>query len=737
MNKAAAITPNTPASQTREAVSFCRICSGGCGTRLTIDANDRIVGVRGDQENPLTNGYACFKGLQAAEAHNSPDRILRAQKRGPDGRFSAIPLEQALDEIAAKMATLMAADGPDVAAVFCGNGSMPNSTAYPMLRSFLNAIGSRQFFSTLTIDQSAKMISFGRLGAWAGGAIEFDDMDVALMFGANPLISHAASGMLAVDPVRQLKRAKANGLKLIVVDPRRSETAHFADVLLQPYPGQDAAIAAGLIRMILAEGWEDADFCAAHVGAARMAALKAAVEPFLPEMVEQRAGLQPGQLRTVAEMFARDGKTGIAYASTGPNMTPFSNLAQHLVEDLNVVCGRFPREGDPVRRTNMQAPRLPRVAQVIPPCRAWEAEEPSRIRGAGSLFGERLSGTLADEILTPGKGRIRALIIDGGNLALSLPDQRRAVEALSALDLLVCIEPWMTPTAKLAHYILPPRMQYEHPDVCLNVPGFDFWPGSWNQYTPTIVSPPPGAETVEDWYVFWSIAKRLGKVINYAGKGALDMTTPPTADELLALRLADSQAPLHDLTAHAHGRDFQFDLGAVGPAAPDNDAKFDVMPDDVAGELDLFRRTCDENGRLERDGRRYKYLMSTRRVRDVFNSTGTQLQAVRKRTPHNPAYLNGVDMAALGVKNGDLVEIRTSHGAAVVYVEQDDHMRPGVVATTHGWGGLPGANEDPSQAGTCVNLLINADRYCETINAMPHFSAVPVDILPVRRNAAE
>ena len=716
----------------REAVSFCRICSGGCGVRVTIDAQDRLVSVRGDKDNGLTNGYACFKGLQAPEAHNHPDRILHALKRAPDGAFKRIPLEQALDEIAAKLKKLIDADGPDSVAVFCGNGSMPNSTAYPMHRSFLGAIGSRQYYSTLTIDQSAKMVSFGRLGAWAGGAIEFDDMDVLLMFGANPLVSHAASGLLGFDPVRQLKHAKARGLKLIVVDPRRTETGHFADLVLQPYPAQDAAIAAGLLRMILSEGWHDPAFCARYVGADRMAALSTAVEPFTEEMVERRAGLEPGQLRQVAEMFARDGRVGIAYASTGPNMTAFSNVAQHLVEVLNVVCGRFPRAGDPLKRSNVQHPFVERRAQVIPACRAWEQEPPSRIRGVGSLFGERLSSTLPDEILTPGPGRVRALLVDGGNPALSLPDQRKTAKALGALDLLVCIDPWMTPTSQLAHYILPPRMQFEHADVLFDIPGFDFWPGSWNQYTPAIVPPPAGSDTAEDWYIFWALAKRLGKAIDYAGKGPLSVETEPTTDDVLTHRLQGAQGELEILKQAPHGMHIPVEFGVVQAPASGDTATFDVMPADVAHELAEFLERMDEASRLTRDGHTYSYVMSTRRLRDLFNSTGTKLASVRKRTPYNPAYLNPVDLKKLGVKPGDLLELKTSHGRAVVIAAEDDAVRPGVVSTSHGWGDLPDTNTPPDQAGTCVNLLIDSEHHVETINAMPHFSGVPVDIVPLR-----
>ncbi|MFY9327685.1 MAG: molybdopterin-dependent oxidoreductase [Georgfuchsia sp.] len=715
----------------REAISFCRICSGGCGVRLRIDAQNKIVDIRGDKENTLTNGYACFKGLQAGEAHHRSNRLLKAQKRQPDGSFTAIPLQQALDEIAARIATLIEEQGPDSVALFCGNGAMAITPAFAMYHGFLAALGSRQYFSTLTIDQSAKMVSYGRLGAWAGGLLELEQMDVALIFGANPLVAHAASGILAMDPVRSLKRAKARGLKFIVVDPRKTETANFADLHLQPYPGQDAAIAAGLIRLILEEGWEDKKFCARFVGADRMAQLRAAVAPFTPEMVESRAGLPSGQIRSVAEMFARDGRVGVAYGGTGPDMAAFSNLAQHLIDDLNVICGRFPRAGDKVLRTNMQAPAMTPRAEVVPPCRLWEQEPPSRIRGVGSLFGERLSGTLADEILTPGAGQIRALIVDGGNPALSLPDQSKAVEALQSLDLLVSIEPWMTATARLAHYILPTPLQYEREDVNFFIPGFDFWPGAWLQHTPAIIPPPIGSELAEDWYILWAIAKRLGKTIVYAGKRALDFDVAPTTAELLDIRLEGSQVSLDDLKEYPHGREFDIDLGTVAEASPGAEGRFDVMPADVAGELADFLDRMNENGQMRRDGRNYGFLMTTRRLRDLFNSNGTQVDSIRKRVPYNAAYLNSADMKALQVADGDLIEISSSHGRSLFVAACDDHVRQGVVSTTHGFGNLPGPIQDPKRSGTCVNLLIDSDRHFEAINAMPHFSGVPVDIAKV------
>ena len=191
-----------------------------------------------------------------------------------------------------------------------------------MQGAFLDAIGSRSRFTSYTIDQSAKTLSFERLGGWAGGNLQLEQSEVILLIGTNPLLSHGLLGFLASDPTRRLKEARAAGLKVIVIDPRNTETAGFADVAIQPLPGRDPAILAGLIRLILKEGWFDREFCARYVSEEGMKRLVQAVEPFAERDVEKSAGLNAGDLRAVAQLFARDCKQGAVYTGTGPSMAP-------------------------------------------------------------------------------------------------------------------------------------------------------------------------------------------------------------------------------------------------------------------------------------------------------------------------------------------------------------------------------------------------------------------------------
>ena len=170
----------------REALSFCRQCMGMCGTVVRLDEASRVIGVRGDPADPSTLGYACFKGLNATEAHNSPQRFLRPMKRMADGELAPIPLEQALDEIAQRIGELVDEEGPGAIAGYRGGGAFFTSSSVMMLPAFLSALGSPKSYSSVTIDQSAKMVALGRLGLWPPGRVPMSRADVYLLVGSNP-----------------------------------------------------------------------------------------------------------------------------------------------------------------------------------------------------------------------------------------------------------------------------------------------------------------------------------------------------------------------------------------------------------------------------------------------------------------------------------------------------------------------------------------------------------------------
>src|SRR5690606_21953254 len=341
------------------------------------------------------------------------------------------------------------------------------------------------------------------------------------------------------------------------------------------------AIAAAFLHTIFREGWHDAAFCQRFVQG--LDQLQEAVLPFTPERVARRAGIDAGKLRAAAELFATSKRGGPVTTGTGPSMSPRSNLSEHLIQCIGVVCGRFKRAGDKMPNPDPLQTRTEGYAEVIPPSRMWDSVPPSRIRGAGNRYGEKLTATLAEEILTPGQGQIKALLIDGGNPANSVPEKQKMLGALRALDLTVVIDPHLTTTTEYADYIFSPKMQYERDDIPITL-GAPLYLDSWTQFTPAAVPPPADSDIVDDWYVFWSLAKRLGLTLRYGGE-PLDMSTVPSTEELLARGLEGTDVSLDELK---QSPDFFWQRGEamiVQPARAEAGGRFSVAPADVVTEM--------------------------------------------------------------------------------------------------------------------------------------------------------
>jgi anaerobic selenocysteine-containing dehydrogenase len=585
-------------------------------------------------------------------------------------------------------------------------------------------MGSVMKFSTMTIDQSAMWVADGRLGQWAGGRQRFADADVWLLAGTNPLVSLQGgefTGFPIHDPVRRLVEAKRRGLRLIVVDPRRTESAAHADIHLQLIPGTDVFLYAGLLHVILRDGHEDAAFCGRWVTG--LAELRAAVAHFDPDTVAGLCGVGADELVEAAHVFGA-ARSGMAMTGTGPDMGPWSNLAEHLARSLNVVCGRYPREGEAASGVNVLGSAKAPPAQVIPPDRTWERGFRSRA-GYGLLKRELPTASLPDEILDGGPGRIRALVVSGGNPATAIPDRDRAVQALRSLELLVTVDPFPTETARLAHYVIAPVMHLERPDTTRSYEGLFEEP--FAQYTPAVVEAPPG--TIDDWEFFVRLAGAMGRTIQVAGREYPPGAPCPTTDEVLASFSTRGRVPLDELRDHPHG---VLVPGAgppvvgpelSGPGAPDDDARFRLLPPDVAAELVAALAWAPA------DLERRPFRLIVRRSKETINSLGRRVPGL-PRHPWNPCSLHPDDLAELGVASGQTVLLETDNGRVHAIVEADTTLRRGVASMTHAFGGLPGEDDDPARHGTNPTRLISLDSETESINRMPRMSAIPVTITP-------
>jgi anaerobic selenocysteine-containing dehydrogenase len=711
--------------------SFCRFCHAFCGIEVDIEDN-RVLAVRGDREHPLSQGFTCIKGRQLVEQHNDPGRLRSTLRKNPDGRFDAIPSEQAMDEVAAKLKRIIDKHGPRSVALYNGTKSWASVT-FEMARSWLVGIGSPSFYTTVTIDQPAKAMAMALHGYWRAGWHRVIDSDVVMFVGTNPLQSYLVEAVKVpcTNASAYLRDCVRRGLKVIVIDPRRTETAQYAALHLQVRPGEDPTLLAGMVRVILTEGLYDKDFV--DLNARRLAELREAVDPFTPDYVERRAGIPAQDLLAAARLFAK-GPRGSVVAGTGPNMAPHPLSTEMLVNLLNTLCGRYAREGEYVNNAGvLGTPHTPR-AEAGDPFNFWEGIDQPRVRGLRAMNFQQPTAAVADEILTPGKGQIRAFICNGGNPAVAFPNQTKVVKALKSLELLVVLDVIMSPTARLADYVFGCKLSLEKPDYSRHLEWY--FTDAFAQYTPAFIQ--PSFDVIEEWEFFWGMAHRM-RVPLTLGRSplgppvrgrAVNIDRKPTIEELMEIEAADARVALDRVRQYPSGHVFEDARVRVAPRDPATAGHFDLAPPLFLEDL---RRVIAEpivSGGSYTEDESFKYRLISRRMREVFNSTGVYLAALNSKGPGNPAYMNPHDMLEDGIKNGDLVRIESANGAIAGVARAEAGLRRGAVSMAHSWGDLPERDDAGAQpqTGGCTDRLIADDSDFEPLVGQCRQSAIPVNV---------
>ncbi len=508
-------------------------------------------------------------------------------------------------------------------------------------------------------------------------------------------------------------------MQLIVIDPRRSELASNADVWLQVKPGEDPALLAGLVHVILAEELHDRDFCDRWVG--QLEELRVAVARFTPEYVAERCEVPADDVVRAARIFAA-GPRGTAGTGTGPNMAPHSTLMEHLTLTLNAICGRVNREGDTLESGNFLVPGDTRRAQVVPPSDPAPGT-PHRVKGLRGMPGEMLTNVLAEEILEPGDGKVRCLIVCGGNPVVAFPDQVKTIAALRDLELLVVIDHRMTASAELAHYVLPPRLELERADVA-QVMDRRF-AAAYVSYTPKVLA--PDGDCMSEWEVFAGIAARIGSKMPLPG-GDLPLDGSADDELMLDLAFATGRMPMAEIR-EKRGQILADREVAVVAASDDAGGRFAVAPPDVVAELAEVR--AESTGAEVLDGFTavdFPFRLVSRRLKHVLNSLGRELPGLARVGTTNAAYLHPDDLAELGVTDGDLVEITSPTGTVVGVAEASATVKRGVVSMSHSWGGAI-TDDDVRTQGTPTNRLCTVDSGWDRLNGMAIQSAIPVRVV--------
>ncbi|MER5413787.1 molybdopterin oxidoreductase family protein [Streptomyces virginiae] len=729
----------------RTALRICPLCEATCGLTLTL-GDGVVTGARGDREDVFSRGFICPKGAAFGALDSDPDRL-----RGPlvrrDGRLQEATWEEAFDAIAAAVPAQVQEYGPQSVGVVLGNPNVHTMAGalYPPL--LLKSLGTRNLFTASTLDQMPKHVSSGLLfgDPFAIPVPDLDRTDFLLLLGANPVESNG-SLCTAPDFPGRLKALRARGGTLVVVDPRRTRTAALADRHLAPRPGSDALLLAALAHTLIEEKLADPGVLEEHRDG--IGELGAALGSFTPEAVAPACDLTAAEIRTLARELAA-APTAAVYARIGSCTVEFGTLASWLVDVLNLLTGNLDRPGGALFPLSATAP----AGRPAGPGKGFTLGRwSSRVAGHPEVKGELPMAALAEEIETRGDGRIRILLAIAANPVLSAPDGDRLDRALSGLDFMVSVDPYLNETSRHAHVVLPPPppSQSAHFDFAFN----GFAVRNQARYSPAAlpladgrmdeceiharlilaVSGLHGAppEAVDERVISDALARAVtdphstlhGRDPQELARLLTGRTGPERRLDLM-LRTGPYDLTLDDLLQAPHG----IDLGPLQPRLPGvlktRSGRIELLPDPIADELPRLRAAlADRPAALVLVGRRH--LRSN-------NSWLHNVPALTGGSNRCTLQVHPQDADRIGLVDGGQARITADGGSLEVPVEVTDAIRSGVVSLPHGWGhdragsrlsvaaAVPGAN---------VNQLLDGTRM-DRLSGTAVLNGFPVELTPL------
>ena len=705
----------------------CTLCEATCGIAVTMEG-DRVVDIRGDEADPFSRGYICPKATALADLQHDPDRLrLPVVRSGSEWR--EVGWAEAFDLVGRRLSELRARYGADALAVYQGNPSAHNLGLLTYGQVLFRSLGTRNLFSATSVDQLPQMLaSFLMLGNQVLLPVpDIDRTDLFVCLGANPAVSNG-SIMTAPNVRARLKAIRARGGQVVVIDPRRTETAALASRHLFLRPGTDALLLLSIVRTLFAEDRVRLGRLARHVSG--VDGLRAAASNYPPEVTAPVTGVAPEDVRWLARSLASTPRA-VLYGRVGTCTQEFGGLTAWLVLAINVLTGHLDEPGGPMFTTPaVDAVPLVAATRFRGSLGRWH----SRVRGLPEFGGELPVAVLAEEIETPGDGQVRALITSAGNPVLSTPNGARLEKALAGLDFMVSIDPFINETTRFADVILPPTVHLERSHYELALANYSV--RNVAKYSPPVFE--RGPDQRHDWEICVELAARLLGRGTGVLAGALGRRLAP--ESLLDLWLRAGPYGLRRglrgislswLRKHPHG----VDLGPLRPRLP--------------GRLGLRHRTItlaprrylDDLPRLRArltagvDG---LVLIGRRQLRSN-NSWMHNSERLVKGKPRCTLLMHPDDAEARALSDGDTVELSSSAGTVEVPVEITDAIMPGVVSLPHGWGHtrrgvrLGVATAHP---GASINDVTD-EQFVDALTGTAAFSGVPVRVTASIRTPAQ
>ncbi len=708
-----------------EHITYCRICEPLCGMVATVE-DGRVTKLRPDKDHPLSKGFACPKGIAMTEVQNDPDRLLHPQRRRPDGSFEQISWETALDEIGDRLGAIRSEHGGESVGWYMGN---PGAFSYShpiWVKGFLDALGSQHYYTASSQDVSNRFAASSLLYG-SPYVLPIPDLartELLLVVGANPLVSHG-SVMSAPRIKDQLHEITDRGGRVIVVDPRRTETAReFEHLPLRA--DSDAKLLLSLLQVIFAESLEDSDALARATGSDDLREL---VAPFEPESTAEATGVEPERVRQLARDIAAAEGAAI-YGRTGSCLGRHGTVVSFLLDALALTTGNLDRAGGSM--FGEAAIPFDRVAEAIGA--GSYGEKRSRVGGFPEVLGAMPASLMAKEITTPGRGRMRALFISAGNPVLSIPNGEELSTAMGELDLCVSIDIYLGDTARLADYVLPATTFLEREDVPL--PFLPLFTKPYINMTEAVVE--PAGEARQEWEIIEAISSRVGIVpssvlaARWLGRAGLKLSPRRLVDLLLRIGsdgdrfgLRRDGLSLRRLAESPHGivlaENLQPDV--LAGKIRHQDGRVQLCPSEIAGEVG---RIADGNGGQNGD---FPLRMIGLRELRSHNSWMHNSPKLMSGDRVHRARLNPDDAAAAGIADGARIRVVSAHGEIETEARITDEMSPGTIAVPHGWGHSGGWETANAAGGANVNVLMSSEPDdLERLAGMAHLNGVPVRI---------
>ncbi len=712
----------------RTTLGVCNLCEAICGLELTIEGTGpeaRVTSIRGNPSDPLSRGYLCPKGVSLADVHADPDRLRAPVRRvgtGADAEWLEIGWDEALDRVADGLAGAINAHGRNAVGVYLGNPNAHSLGSATHGLAMVKMLRTRNRFSASSVDQIPhQLVAWQLYGHQLLLPIpDIDRTSCFLVFGANPMASNG-SLMTVPDFPNRLRALKARGGRMVVVDPRRTETAKAADEHFFVRPGSDAVVVLAMVRTLFEEGLTRP---APYVD--RVDAVRELVEPFTPEVAERVSGIGADDVRRLARELAT-AQGGAAYGRIGVSTTGFGSLAQWGIQCLNILTGHFDQPGGVL----FTEPAIDFVARrFVGPVigRGHYDLWRSRVRGIPEYGGELPAAVMREEIETPGEGRIHAMLTIAGNPELSTPDGKRLGEAFDSLDFMAAIDIYVNETTRHADVILPPTtaLERDHYDIVFH----GLAVRNTARWTPAALPKPEGAK--HDWEIYRELGLRVqrrlvrrpGLRIRLTQRARLAASPRQIVSGLLRIT---GTTTLKQLLRHPEG----VDLGPLRPTMPERlqteNHRIDLAPDLVVGDLPRLHAWVEERVAAAADG----LVLIGRRHKQDNNAWFHNIERVNRGRPRHQLLMHPDDLAERGIADGDLVTVTSRVGAVTVDVQATDDLMRGVVSLPHGYGHqadgvrLARASKVP---GVSINDLTDPDLLDLSGNAA--LSGVPVTVAP-------